>query len=488
MYRPQSRYNCRGRFNRNLCCYCFSSIVALLGIALLAAIFGAALYVLIAMKRKSDSIATHRWKGKREEEEVDEPEIQPLWPSFADLPSPITTNILLRLPIKSILLCKCVCKTWHAIISDPHFAELHFKHEPTGVMIRNIDPNRVSRNLHLLEFQPENFMGCLDYDNRDPSCICDDFCEPICKRHKKFGATFKLPLRDAKMVLDKKLEAKKDGRKMSYIPCKPKDDKFDVVNSCKGLLCLCDPMDGNPLVVCNPITGEFIRLPKACKIFRGVFDCGFGYHEKTREFKVIRVYNKYAQDPKNAKRWLCNGRVAEMHTLGSTGTWKSVGIGTVPSMLRFPTSFNGALHWVCPFPSGSEGLIIYGVRDSWIKICNISMLTDKRWPYLSYQPIKLFDKGAAILMYNSCNCLIYHELRGHGFSSFRVCGPQYKIEAFAHIPSLISLKDAVKGDVEVQNVHSRCAAFKLREDNDFLCLAEENVDVASLYSSLSEDL
>ncbi|KAF7831420.1 F-box protein interaction domain protein [Senna tora] len=243
------------------------------------------------MKRKSDSIATHRWEGKREAGEVDEPEIQPLWPSFADLPSPITTNILLRLPMTSVLICKCVCKSWHTIISDPHFAKLHFKNAPTDVMIR----------------------------------------------HMKLAAKFKLPLRDAKMVLDKMLEAKNGGRKRSYIACKPRDDKFAVVNSCKGLLCLCDPMDRDPLVVCNPITGEFIRLPETRTIMRGTFVSGFGYHEKTREFKVIRVYDSYAQDPANAKKWLSNGRVAEMLTLGN-GTWKSVGVGIVPFDLRFPTS------------------------------------------------------------------------------------------------------------------------------------------------------
>ncbi|KAF7831425.1 F-box protein interaction domain protein [Senna tora] len=385
----------------------------------------------IAMKRKRDSIAI-------EADEVDDPEIQPLSPSFLDLPSPITTNILLRLPIKSVLICKC--------------------------------------------------------------------------RHIKFEAKFKLPLWDAKMVLDKMLEAKNGGRKRSYIACKPRDDKFDVLNSCKGLLCLCGPMDRNPLVVCNPVTGEFIRLPEGSKIFREAIDCGFGYHEKTREFKVIRVFNSFARDPKNAKNWLYNGRVAEMHTLG-TGSWKNVGIGTVPDRLEFPTSLNGALHWLPPFKYGYEELVVrfnfelerfeefpcpvknfgmtnrdnkYGVKDSWTKIYNIDMECS-RWPFGLYRPIKLFNKGSAVLMYHSCNCLIYHERRRHGFNFLKVRGTEFKFEAFAHIPSLISLKDAVKGDVEVQNVHSRCSAFKLREENDVLFLAEESVQLEKLYSSSEDD-
>ncbi|KAF7831468.1 F-box protein interaction domain protein [Senna tora] len=488
-------------------------------------------YYRIAMKRKRDSIAI-------EADEVDDPEIQPLSPSFLDLPSPITTNILLRLPIKSVLICKCVCKGWHTIISDPHFAKLHFKDAPADVMICTNDPKRVSRTLHLLEFQPKQFIGRSNYDNGSRFCICDVFCKPNCKRHIKFEAKFKLPLWDAKMVLDKMLEAKNGGRKRSYIACKPRDDKFDVLNSCKGLLCLCGPMDRNPLVVCNPVTGEFIRLPEGSKIFREAIDCGFGYHEKTREFKVIRVFNSFARDPKNAKNWLYNGRVAEMHTLG-TGSWKNVGIGTVPDRLEFPTSLNGALHWLPPFNYGYEELVVrfnfelerfeefpcpvknfgmtnrdnvsmgelngclylcgiydfcinlwlmkkYGVKDSWTKIYNIDMECS-RWPFGLYRPIKLFNKGSAVLMYHSCNCLIYHERRRHGFNFLKVRGTEFKFEAFAHIPSLISLKDAVKGDVEVQNVHSRCSAFKLREENDVLFLAEESVQLEKLYSSSEDD-
>jgi hypothetical protein len=77
-----------------------------------------------------------------------------------------------------------------------------------------------------------------------------------CYRVLKLEPTFKLPLRDAKLVLDKRDETN------GMLVCKPKDHRYVVANSCNGLLCLCDPINKDPLIVCNPITSEFIRLPK----------------------------------------------------------------------------------------------------------------------------------------------------------------------------------------------------------------------------------
>lgn len=43
-----------------------------------------------------------------------------------DLPSDIMTNILIRLPIKSIMQCLSVCKYWYSIIKHPSFVNTHF--------------------------------------------------------------------------------------------------------------------------------------------------------------------------------------------------------------------------------------------------------------------------------------------------------------------------------------------------------------------------
>nr|ABO92989.1 F-box domain-containing protein [Solanum tuberosum] len=43
------------------------------------------------------------------------------------LPNEIITEILLRLPTKSLLICMCVSKSWHQLISSPDFVNTHLK-------------------------------------------------------------------------------------------------------------------------------------------------------------------------------------------------------------------------------------------------------------------------------------------------------------------------------------------------------------------------
>ncbi|KAK7379925.1 hypothetical protein VNO78_34201 [Psophocarpus tetragonolobus] len=43
------------------------------------------------------------------------------------LPWELITEISLRLPVKSLVRFKCVCKSWFSLISDPNFAKSHFE-------------------------------------------------------------------------------------------------------------------------------------------------------------------------------------------------------------------------------------------------------------------------------------------------------------------------------------------------------------------------
>lgn len=51
----------------------------------------------------------------------------------------LIVEILLRLPIKSLLRFKCVCKSWLSFISDPHFVKSHLVVAPTNQTLLDYD-------------------------------------------------------------------------------------------------------------------------------------------------------------------------------------------------------------------------------------------------------------------------------------------------------------------------------------------------------------
>ncbi|KAK2386894.1 hypothetical protein QL285_060733 [Trifolium repens] len=117
----------------------------------------------------------------------------------------------------------------------------------------------------------------------------------------------------------------------------------------------------------------------------------------------------------------------------------------------------------------------YGIEESWAKVYNI-----RGYPFCHYDlccPVKPFEEGAAILLYHSRNCFIYYEPEKNRCKFSQICGTRSSsIAVIPHIPSLISLKDVVKGyNIEVLNIHSRCAQYKLQEENEVLFLAQEFV-------------
>ncbi|KAK4391177.1 F-box protein [Sesamum angolense] len=54
---------------------------------------------------------------------------------FTNLPSELIINILSRLPIRTIISCKCVCKSWLNLLDTPEFARSHFSRSVPGLIL-----------------------------------------------------------------------------------------------------------------------------------------------------------------------------------------------------------------------------------------------------------------------------------------------------------------------------------------------------------------
>lgn len=115
------------------------------------------------------------------------------------------------------------------------------------------------------------------------------------------------------------------------------------MNSCNGLLCLCERDTKDPIYVCNPILSEYITLPKVQKGVR-IVGAGFGCSLETKQYKVVRVLQIMGTDPVTGEKYDYNE--SEIYVLG-TGSWRSIGhvLDYFPVYIYFNTFVNGALHW-----------------------------------------------------------------------------------------------------------------------------------------------
>ncbi|KAL1533738.1 F-box protein-like protein [Salvia divinorum] len=72
---------------------------------------------------------------------------------FINLPSELTTNILSRLPLRSIALIKCVCKPWLNLLQSDNFAKSKIKTPPALV---RLVPVTNSIRCTIFEFEDED--------------------------------------------------------------------------------------------------------------------------------------------------------------------------------------------------------------------------------------------------------------------------------------------------------------------------------------------
>ncbi|XP_016650385.1 PREDICTED: F-box/kelch-repeat protein At3g23880-like [Prunus mume] len=227
----------------------------------------------------------------------------------------IIYEILVRLPVKSLLGCTAVCKSWSCMIKSPTFIHTH-------LINRLIESNhRNNDGVQLLLHNPEVELYSLYRDDDDPRASSSTLRE-----YTDLDNPYK--------VYAERTRNQTWGS--------------EFVGTCNGLVCLAGEDIYWTTLVWNPSIRKFVVLPKS-----GVTLChGYDYREARSAFG----YDRCANDYKVLRRVSCFQRVKviscqyEIWSLAK-GSWKTLNTGNDRHHherdTRHPPAFvNGALHWV----------------------------------------------------------------------------------------------------------------------------------------------
>ncbi|XVF62748.1 hypothetical protein PTKIN_Ptkin09bG0033200 [Pterospermum kingtungense] len=163
-----------------------------------------------------------------------------------NLPQDILEEILLRLPVKSLIRFRSVSKPWRCLISSSPFAKLHFQRERAnpGVRTQNLlisTPSKVDLDL---------FKYCRTSLGDEAALVSLDF--PLEEPHQR----------------------------------------LKILGSCNGLVVLFSFMNVSRtknVFIWNPSTGDYKRLPRPCPsvhiTYRYVY--GFGYDSTSDDYKLL---------------------------------------------------------------------------------------------------------------------------------------------------------------------------------------------------------
>lgn len=387
-----------------------------------------------------------------------------------ELPEELLSDIISRLPLKTIFCAKVVCKPFLKIIKDPHFAVTH---------LANARDSSAALIVRDLELSFENFRPWMIEVDANPgrsSWSGDD--------HPGDQHIISMQSRCVSLKNDK---------------CCFSRNNTIVISSCNGLVCLYSPAELKPqYCICNPVTGECLSLPPpklASKRSRYIHS-GFGFCATNAQYKVIHF-----MAPQGSSLPTTPNATTEVMvlTVGTT-SWKNIGSGPrVRAGGSFDSLLSGCLHFItrsnepskliCSFDLakdefkavpepphfvldfvndiswinvGVKGQCLclcytvidlkfevyvmkeYGIRESWVK----DFVIDAQFYCMGtiedlHLPIKFWNNGELLLISGSNNVTSYSPQR----KTFRDIMPleDGTLEAVAHVPSLVTIKSAVGG-------------------------------------------
>ncbi|KAK9923983.1 hypothetical protein M0R45_032375 [Rubus argutus] len=210
----------------------------------------------------------------------------------------IVSEILARIPVKCLMRFRSVCKSWRALIADPHFVKKHLSYAEGGII------DNSSRLLFLMN-PPQS----IDYE--------------ALKDLKEDGDGY---------FANRALEFPVKFPSLKFV-----SERIMVMGSCNGLICV--EVEGVGIVLWNPCTRDSKVLPNPpAANFHPLDFYGFCHDSTTDDYKIIRG------------RRSCEEALIHVFTL-KTGSWRTTrdlnydefrGKGCTGQGCLL----NGALHWL----------------------------------------------------------------------------------------------------------------------------------------------
>lgn len=235
----------------------------------------------------------------------------------------VLTEILIRLPVKSLLRFKSVSKNWNSLISSPHVARL-----------RNPDPCSVS--------------GLFLHPTKHGTCL---FRWSERTKHLNLGLEF-IPLKNGKAPAH---EPDDHDASIKSLTRFPNLSDVIVLNSCHGLLfCLgyneVEGKGGHHIL--NPTTKQFKTLPQPHQ--DGLEDLCLAYDpSESPHYKVVGLWRSVS-----ISQWETYYHI-EIYS-SETGSWRPSGNSYTVDEVDFPeTSFHGGVYW-----NGAVNWLNLGPGDS----------------------------------------------------------------------------------------------------------------------------
>ncbi|RZC90788.1 hypothetical protein C5167_028620 [Papaver somniferum] len=277
----------------------------------------------------------------------------------------IVSNIIIRLPVKSILRFRCVSKAWCKLLKDPDFVKKHLSHV--------IEMNKFSVMMH----------PCYDLHEKAHTLAYDPSSSTLSS-----PASVSYPLART------------------------------FWGTCNGLICL-STTNEKDVVLWNPITKEFKEVPtvpiESADEFSNYKD-GFGYGDEIDDFKIVSFvgfedvyFSEVRVYTLKSNSWRRLENIPYLLCHGEMDMSQSLLISRMTDSMRCPyPAFSMMNTLMCPL---GESLCLHGciygridvwemkeyaVTESWVKLFTIPYQADPG----QLVPLQVVKNGEILLGYD----------------------------------------------------------------------------------------